>query len=158
VFTVSGSTLTGNQALGGAGGSGGNGGRGLGGGIFNDGPSTFPTNLGDPTILTVLDSRIANNEAEGGDGGTGGDGLGGGLYVAGGCDDMVTVTVADSRIEHNEAEGGDGGGRHHRGHGQGLGGGVYIAGGTVCITNTKIKHNHADTSDDDVFGVFMTGC
>jgi hypothetical protein len=70
------------------------------------------------------------------------------------------VTVADSRIERNEAEGGDGGsrGHHHRNDSQGIGGGVYIAGGTVCVTNTKIKHNHADTSNDDVFSVFTTDC
>jgi hypothetical protein len=160
ILTVSGGTLTGNRAGGGAGGSGGNGGGGLGGGLFNDGPSTAPSNLGDPTILTVFNSRIVNNEAEGGagsTGGLGGNGFGGGLYVAGG-DETVTVTVADSRIERNEAEGGDGGGRHHHDDGQGIGGGVYIKGGMVCITNTRIKHNHADTSNDDVFGVFTTDC
>jgi hypothetical protein len=157
ILTVSGSKVTGNQAVGGAGGSGGTGGNGLGGGLFNDGPSTYPGNLDAPTVLMVVDSRITHNEAEGGAGSIGGDGLGGGLYVAGG-DDTLTVTVADSRIEHNEAEGGNDGGRHHRNDGQGIGGGVYIAGGTVCIMNTEIKHNHADTSDDNVFGVFVTDC
>jgi hypothetical protein len=68
------------------------------------------------------------------------------------------VTITDSRIERNEAEGGDGGGRHHRDDGQGIGGGVYIGGGTVCLTNTRVRHNDADTSHDDVFGVFVTDC
>jgi hypothetical protein len=40
----------------------------------------------------------------------------------------------------------------------GVGGSVYLAGGTVCLTDTTIKHNHADTSDDNVFGVFTTDC
>jgi hypothetical protein len=34
-----------------------------------------------------------------------------------------------------------------------VGGGVYIVpGSTVDADHTKIKHNHASTSDDDVFG------
>jgi hypothetical protein len=34
-----------------------------------------------------------------------------------------------------------------------VGGGVYIVpGGTVYADHTKIKHNHASDSDDDVFG------
>jgi hypothetical protein len=28
----------------------------------------------------------------------------------------------------------------------------------VCITDTTIKHNDADTSHDDVFGDFTTDC
>jgi hypothetical protein len=83
--------------------------------------------------------------------------LGGGLYVAGG-DETITVIVADSRIERNETEGGAGGGRHHHNDGQGIGGGVYIAGGTVCLTHTRVGHNDADTSDDNVFGDFVTDC
>ena len=38
------------------------------------------------------------------------------------------------------------------------GGGVYIAGGTVCLLNTIVRHNDADTSHDDIFGVFTTDC
>jgi hypothetical protein len=41
--TLSDVTLLDNLALGGAGAAGGNGGTGLGGGIFNDGPSPFGT-------------------------------------------------------------------------------------------------------------------
>jgi hypothetical protein len=94
---------------------------------------------------------------EGDSGSNGGNGLGGGLYVAGGSD-MVTVTVADSRIERNKAEGGEGGGRHHhRDDGQGIGG-VYIAGGTVCLRDTLVRHNDADTSHDNIFGDFVTDC
>jgi hypothetical protein len=56
----------------------------------------------------------------------------------------------DVRVEHNRAIGGaagDGGS-----DGDGVGGGVYNAGGTLDADHTKIKHNHASTSDDDVFG------
>jgi hypothetical protein len=44
--------------------------------------------------------------------------------------------------------------------GQGVGGGMYIAaGGDACIDlATIIMHNHASTSNDDVFGVFRTDC
>jgi hypothetical protein len=39
--------------------------------------------------------------------------------------------------------------------GQGVGGAVYIAGGTVEISpDAGFSHNHASTSDDDVFGPF----
>jgi hypothetical protein len=33
-----------------------------------------------------------------------------------------------------------------------VGGGVYVAAGTVSVKKTKIRGNHASTSDDDVFG------
>ena len=75
--TVSGCTLTGNQATG-AGGPGANGGDGFGGVIYNNGQST----------LTVLGTTIAGNQADGGAAGAGstaGLGNGGGVYLATGC-------------------------------------------------------------------------
>jgi hypothetical protein len=37
--------------------------------------------------------------------------------------------------------------------GLGVGGGVYVVpGGTVVADHTRIKHNHASTSNDDEFG------
>src|SRR5262249_46865244 len=74
ILTILGSTLTGNQALGSAGESGGN---GFGGGLFNDGPSTFPTNPGAPTVLVAVGSTLSGNQATGGAGGTG---AGGGIW------------------------------------------------------------------------------
>src|SRR5262249_51160650 len=95
-FTVSGCTLTGNQAVGGAGGAGGNGGNGFGGGIYNDGLYPGP-GLSGPATLTVVESTITANQATGGAAGTGGSagqGVGGGCYfVSGGvaCLDAATV-------------------------------------------------------------------
>ena len=92
-LSVSGCTLTGNQAVGGAGFNGGN---GLGGGIFNDGLSIFPGNLGAPATLTVLVSTITGNLAVGGApgaGGIAGQGIGGGFYLTSGgvvCFDLFT--------------------------------------------------------------------
>ena len=63
------------------------------------------------------------------------------------CCPSASYTLTDSRITRNEAEGGAGGTA-----GQGVGGGLYNAGGTVDVDHTKIKHNHASTSNDDVFG------
>jgi hypothetical protein len=42
--------------------------------------------------------------------------------------------------------------------GQGIGGGAYLAaGGKACKDGTTvIRHNHASTSNDDVFGEFTT--
>jgi hypothetical protein len=85
-LTVSGCTLSGNQALGGAGGSGADGGNGFGGGLYNDGTST----------LTVTGSTVTASSALGGAGGSGGSaglGEGGGAYFAPGgdvCLDLLT--------------------------------------------------------------------
>ena len=71
------------------------------------------------------------------------------MYKAG----IATVTA--STITHNRAKGGKG--HDDSSDGQGIGGGVYLAsGGSVCINwNTVIAHNHASTSNDDVFGDFI---
>jgi hypothetical protein len=56
-----------------------------------------------------------------------------------------------SRVVHNEADGGAAGAGGSAGLGQG--GGLYLTpGGTANAAHTKIKHNHASTGDDDVFG------
>jgi hypothetical protein len=93
----------------------------------------------------TFDHNIALGD-QGGPGGNGGDGLGGGIYE----DALSTLTLNGATVEHNRAIGGDAdtGGTD----GQGVGGGVYNAGGTVEVDHTKIKHNHASTSDDDCFG------
>jgi hypothetical protein len=60
------------------------------------------------------------------------------------------VTVSASHITHNRARGGEGddGGTD----GLGIGGGVYNLGTFLHDTASVIRHNHASTSDDDVFG------
>jgi hypothetical protein len=147
---VSGSTLSGNLALGGAGRAGGS---GFGGGLFNDGPSTHPSNPGVPTILTVLDSTITDNEAEGGAAGAGGTkaglGAGGGIASAG------ILTVLGSGLSHNWALGRDGAGGPNGG--DGLGGGLYIAGGTASVLDTAIHHNRAFGGDGDTGGNGLGG-
>jgi uncharacterized protein (TIGR03118 family) len=177
VANVSGGTLTlshdviaDNQALGAAGG------LAQGGGVFNQGStltvedSTFRDNLvmgglrlgATSTIsqggglasdlgatTTVNHSTFSDNRAIGGDGGPGvpgSNGAGGGLWNGGGS----ALIVTESRITRNEADGGSGGGGGS--DGQGVGGGLYNAGGTVDVDHTRIKHNHASTSNDDVFG------
>jgi hypothetical protein len=105
---------------------------------------------------------VDHNQAVGGDGiagGNGGNGFGGGSYNDGSTAFGVSsLTVTGSTITHNDADGGvgDAGGSD----GQGIGGGLYLAdGGIVCLdvfTQAQVKHNHASTSNDDIFGVFTT--
>jgi hypothetical protein len=67
---------------------------------------------------------------------------------------VSSLTVTGSTVTHNDADGGAAGAGGSAG--QGIGGGLYLAaGGSVCIdVNTVIVHNHASTSNDDIFGVF----
>jgi hypothetical protein len=73
------------------------GGEGFGSGIFNDGPSVAPSDMGTPANLTVSNSTITGNQGGGGaagSGGTAGQGIGGGLYPAAGgveCPDLYAV-------------------------------------------------------------------
>jgi hypothetical protein len=130
--------------VGGQGVAGGKGGNGLGGGIANL--------LG--SMLTVGNSTLDYNGAIGGNGGVGGNGLGGGIYNDGSTASGVSsLTVTGSTITDNQAQGGQGGAPGKAG--QGIGGGVYLAaGGSACEdVLTVIAHNHASTSNDDVFGV-----
>jgi hypothetical protein len=139
--TFSDCTFDHNAAIGGQGGSGGNGGDAWGGGLA--------ALLG--ATLTVSDSTVHHNRAVGGEGesgGNGGEGLGGGVYE----DALSTLTLKGARVKHNRAIGGEGdeGGSA----GLGIGGGLYLAPGAVACADvlTVIAHNHATTSDDDVFG------
>jgi hypothetical protein len=91
-LTISDCTVDPNKAVGGAGGAGGNGGNGFGGGIYNDGSTSFGV-----SSLTITGSTITHNRAiggEGDDGGRAGQGIGGGLYFSAGgivCLDTTTV-------------------------------------------------------------------
>jgi hypothetical protein len=142
IGVVQGSTFTGNVARGGMGGD------ALGG--------AFSNLLG--SSLDVGHCTLDYNRAAGGDGehgGAGGNGLGGGLYNDGSTDFGVSsLYVTGSTITHNRADGGGGG--DGGSPGLGIGGGAYLAaGGSACKDMlTVIAHNHASSSDDDVFGVF----
>jgi hypothetical protein len=130
-----------NAAVGGPGGPGGNGGDAWGGGLA--------ALLGG--ALAANSSTVDYNRAvggEGGSGGNGGDGLGGGIYE----DALSALTLDGVRVEHNRALGGGAGAGGS--DGQGIGGGLYLApGGVACAEAlTVIAHNHASTSDDEVFG------
>jgi hypothetical protein len=84
--TVNGCSLAGGKAVGGLGAS------GLGGGIYNDGPSTLPANAGAPTKLALCGTAVTDNSAIAG--GAGGGAGGGGIYLlAGGlaCADSFTI-------------------------------------------------------------------
>src|SRR5262249_21130450 len=106
---------------------------------------------------------VSSNQAHAGAGvagGNGGNGLGGGIYNDGRTDFGVSaLTVTGSTITLNDAVGGAG--DHGGNDGQGIGGGLYLAGGgSVCLdafSVFQVKHNHASTSNDDLFGEYM-GC
>ena len=82
----------------------------------------------------------------GGEGG--GEGEGGGIWQ----DELSTLTLLGATVDHNRALGGAAG--LGGSDGEGEGGGLYLTeGGTACADLvTDITHNHASTSDDDVFG------
>jgi hypothetical protein len=150
ITTVTGSTFSGNQAIGSNGVAGGNGGDGLGGGLANQTGST----------LTVSGCTLSGNQAiggAGGVGGNGGNGLGGGIYNDGSTAFGVSaLTLLLSTITANAASGGAAGAGGSAG--QGIGGGAYFAlGGSVCLdafTVANILANSASTSNNNVFGVF----
>jgi hypothetical protein len=145
--TIVNSTISDNQAIGSAGGAGGNGGTGLGGGISVG--LNFVLGFGDTSSLTLIDCTLSGNLAEGAQGGSGaigGDGLGGGLAIVA---PGASATVSDSTITDNRALGGAGGAGGSAGHG--IGGGVYNLGSFSVDLATIIKHNHASTSNDDIF-------
>jgi hypothetical protein len=107
IGTLSDSTVVLNAATGGAGGLGGNGGAGLGGGIFNAGPSP----LGTPS-LTSQRSLVALNRADGGTAGSGGNagpGQGGGLYLAPGglasADPWTLISLNDASTSDDDVFG-----------------------------------------------------
>jgi hypothetical protein len=152
-INVSHSRLLDNEAAGGVGGvagaggaHGGNGGAGQGGALIE----TFGI------TVNVSDTVLRRNEAKGGAGaagGNGGAGQGGAIFNGGPSPfGAPSLTLTHNRIVDNEADGGAAGAGGSAG--QGVGGGVYVtAGGTASKDRaTVIKHNHASTSDDNVFG------
>ena len=91
------------MTTGGAGGVGGNGGNGFGGGIFNGNPVPVP---GTP-ILTLLGTKVTDNQAIGGAAGAGGAaglGLGGGLYNQTGA---LAFADSQTKISGNHATDGN---------------------------------------------------
>jgi hypothetical protein len=142
LLTVTGSTITHEDAIGGdggAGGNGGSGGTGAGGGLFNSPIGFF--GAGQAT-LTISSCDVSHNLAAGGDGagaGNGGNGEGGGIFNdAGG-----TATLDNSTMDQNQADGGDG-----QNGGNGFGGGIFVGtGASVSVTASSIDHNRADGGD-----------
>ncbi|MFL5340385.1 MAG: hypothetical protein ACJ8F7_09560 [Gemmataceae bacterium] len=153
--SITGSTFSGNKAIGGQGGAGLNGADGLGGGLANLFGAT----------LTASDCTLSGNQAIGGVGGpgaNGGNGFGGGLFNDGlsiwptNVGTPATLTVTGSTITGNSATGGLASGGGTAGLGEG-GGACSAAGGAVCLdasTLADIFGNTATTDSDDVFGVF----
>jgi hypothetical protein len=98
----------------------------------------------------------------GGPGGNGGNAFGGGLYAGGG-----TITLVDDSVTQNSAQagmGGTGGSGNPNGakgsSGLGEGGGLYIDAAVLAyldtVTQASFKHNHASTSDPDIYGSYST--
>jgi hypothetical protein len=154
---ITGSTLTGNLALGGNGGhfNNGYGSNAKGGAIYFGGGT-----------LNIDGSRIDNNDATGGigadtndisnqvNGGGGGSAQGGGAYVAGG-----TVSINNTTFESCAATGGKAGNGQNSGNfgGESGGGGLYTL-GSVTVTNSTFDLNSAtggrggDSFGPDCFG------
>jgi len=139
IVNVTDSTLEHNQAQGGQGGANIPGGDGWGGAIADLFMAT----------TNVAGSTIADNLALGGDGSAGGNGFGGGAFN----DDSSSLMLTTSTVTNNHANGGDGTGGGM--DGQGIGGGIYNLGLFASDALTAIAHNHASTSDDDLFGFFV---
>ncbi len=129
---VSGSSFTGNQAVGGAGDGGGQG-SGMGGALNLGGPS-----VGTPTF-SISQTLITNNVARGGADPTtifsAGSGEGGGVFSS------SSITIAGSMISGNQAVGGTSSSSVAGGFGQG--GGLYNYLGTTTISGTLIASNQA---------------
>jgi hypothetical protein len=140
--SISDSSLTKNQAIGGTGyGINGEGSLGVGGGIF------FYNFVGGVTA-SVDSSIIKDNSAIGGDGEAGvngGKGLGGGIAI-GGLGSPYTgagsVTISNTTITKNLAQGGKGGAGADAG--DGLGGGLFSdTTSTLTLIDTTISKNKA---------------
>ncbi|MEP6817947.1 MAG: choice-of-anchor Q domain-containing protein [bacterium] len=152
---ITGSTFTGNAAVGGNGNNfnNGAGSNAKGGSIYFEGGT-----------LNIDGSRIDNSNATGGlggngpgnqqNGGMGGFAQGGGAYVGGG-----TVTINNSTFETCSATGGNSGLGQNGTEptGEGAGGGMYSA-GNVTVTNSTFNSNSAtggnsgDSFGPDCFG------
>ncbi len=161
-LTVSGSTFSGNQAIGGKGADGpegvpgGNGGPGFSGAIHVSGGTSGGSHA------TVVGSEFVGNQAIGGDGGNGGAGADGGesgnynnVFVGNGSGAMTidggTLTVMDSTFSDNLVQGGHGGQGGSGGNGgdsnQGVGGAIRVGAwsgvvpGSLELTNTTLTNN-----------------
>lgn len=150
---LQGCTIQNNQALGGDGSvDGGIGDRAFGGGIVIVGGSA---NLNNVTVTS--NTALGGNGGKGANGklkswlydGNGGDGLGGGIYVGSG-----SVTLVGTTVNQNTVTGGSG---YHSGLGEG--GGIYIKSAALvyfdAFTQANVNHNHASTSDPDIYGSFI---
>jgi hypothetical protein len=143
--------VTYNTARGGEGGAGASGGDGWGGGIAVGGRTIYDG--ADGSSGTLSDSTISDNLALGGTGGKGGNGFGvvvvvDASEVSGGLTATPSLAVSDSTMTGNRAVGGVGRGAGSAG--LGIGGGVYNCGDFTYV-DTMIDHNHASTSNDNVF-------
>jgi hypothetical protein len=138
VLTITDSSITGNQAVGGSGAPGAAGSVGQGGGI-----SIFAVPSG-----LVAGCSITDNEALGGAGGSGGVGAAG---VGGGIDLAISsVTVRNTTLARNQAIGGAGG--FGAKGGDGVGGGMDVGSGVVLgfpesasltLSGSALDHNQA---------------
>jgi hypothetical protein len=153
--TIRNTIITDNQARGGAGGAAAAGGNAWGGGLLVTGDFFLQAEA--PSSVTVSGSTVADNQATGGRGGLGGNGgnaSGGGIAVT----SESSLAVRTSTVVVNLALGGAAGAGGSAGEGRG--GGLYIdALAEVCldlVTQARLRHNHASTSHDDVFGTFTT--
>ena len=140
--TISGTTVTKNQAIGGTGyGIDGEGSLGVGGGIF------FYNFVGGVTA-SVDGSTITDNDAIGGAGRAGvdgGDGLGGGIAIGGlgsPYSGPGSVTISNTTVTKNLAQGGAGG--KGGDGGDGLGGGLFSdTSSRVTLIASTITRNRA---------------
>ena len=156
---ITGSTFTGNTALGGNGGNFNNGGGSgvRGGSIYFEGGT-----------LNVDGSRIVNSNATGGNGGNGpgnqqnggqgGIAQGGGAFVGG------TVSINNTTFESCTATGGNSGtGQNGTNNGADSGGGGLFSFGNVTVTNSTFNQNNANGGDagdsfgPDCFGAHQSG-
>jgi hypothetical protein len=140
-ITLTHTSLSGDQALGGLGGAG-----GLGGNGGNTSPG-------------FVDNGFAGAGGAGGAGGLGGDGLGGGLHIASG-----DVQVVQSDLTQDLAQGGAGGKGGNGGNagakrngrrgpagsggaggngGSGYGGAIYITDGSLHVVSGSFAHDQA---------------
>jgi uncharacterized protein (DUF2141 family) len=156
--TITGTTISGNTAVGGYGYSADMyqstpGGDGDGGGIFSS------------ATLTITNSTIAANSATGGAGGAasnGGTGFGasqGGNGIGGAIATTESLTLADCTISGNSAHGGAGGAagtpisNYPVGQaGTATAGGISISPETTILTNTVVSANKAGTIFSDIVG------
>jgi hypothetical protein len=177
--TVTGSTFSGNQALGGAATIDGlgdaSGGAGIGGAIahgaeeefFIPGLPAFSDN-GDSyygnSTLTITTTTISTNTAQGGlaavasenfsfDEATGGDGIGGGLYT----DPNVQTTISRSTFDNNDALGGN---ADNYGDADLLFGGNGLGGGLALGTNDSCGRGGSWSGSEgaDPYQLTVTNC